>query len=243
VEDRIDSGLYVELGDMEVAGFAAGRAQELLRSPGVGRVSWWENLAPGRTELPMEVPDGALLAVAELGTSVPSSSADSDRSFSPPPPLSGFVAHHFRRFPRPGQGILTGRPTKGLLVVWISPQSPSLTRALRDWADFVHIRHIAAAALPGFTHITVYENQTGGDPLFMHLYELDTEDVEECYGSMARLVARRLGGPRSDEFREWADYGAAGGHLFYCNTFRLRGALTSEGAPAEAASSTASAGT
>ena len=74
------------------------------------------------------------------------------------------TARHFRRFPRPSQGILTGTPTTGLLVVWISPRTPEQTAALRDWGDFVHIRHIAAAAIPGFTHVTPYENSRARRP-------------------------------------------------------------------------------
>jgi hypothetical protein len=212
VEDRNTPGLYMELLDREPDDYAGGRVADLLSLPGVERVSWWANLAPGRTELPMKVPDGTLLGVAEVST-----------GFEPPAPLAGSTALHFRRYPRPSQGCLTGAPTTGLLVVWISPQRPELAQQVRDWADFVHIRHIAAAGVPGYTEITPYENATGGDPLYMHLYEMDADDPERAYQAMPALVGERLG-PASAEFDAWADWRAAGAHIVYCNTFRRIGA-------------------
>ena len=76
--------------------------------------------------------------------------------------------------------MLTGRPTIGLSLVLISPKEPDRAQELRDWADFVHIRHIAEVGVPGYTMITPYENATGGDPRFMHFYEMDTDDPEAC---------------------------------------------------------------
>jgi hypothetical protein len=212
VEDRVTPGLYLELGDLDAPRYAVERAPELLSRPGVDRVTWWHTSVPGRTELPMAVPDGTLLGVVEC-----------DGSFSPPDPLPGTTARHFRRFPRPSQGILTGDPTTGLLVVWISPRSPGHTRALRDWGDFVHIRHIAAAAIPGFAHVTPYENAGDGDPRFMHFYELNGDDPEASYMGMARHMAAYFGGSRTEAFVHWADWKAAGGEVIYCNTFRLAG--------------------
>ena len=94
---------------------------------------------------------------------------------------AGVTGHHFRHYPRPGQGIVTGRPTVGLSLVLISPKEPARAQELRDWADFVHIRHIAEAAVPGYCMITPYENVTGGDPRFMHFYEMDTDDPETAF--------------------------------------------------------------
>jgi hypothetical protein len=214
VEDRITTGLYLELGDLDPDTYETRRAPELLARPGVERVTWWRNCVPGRTELPMAIDDGTLLGVAEV-----------DASFAPPSPLPRTTARHFRRFARPGQGILTGAPTTGLLVVWISPRSPEHDRALRDWGDFVHIRHIAAASIPGFTHVTPYENPAGTDPRYMHFYELDSDDPEASYMGMARHMARYFAGARTEAFETWADWRAAGGQVIYCNTFRLLGAL------------------
>ena len=38
--------------------------------------------------------------------------------------------------------------------------------------------------------ITPYENATGGDPRFMHFYEMDTDDPERAFKSMTPLVMR-----------------------------------------------------
>ena len=212
MEDRITPALYLELGDIAPGDYARTRAPELLALPGVGRVSWWETTIPGRPELPMAVPDGTLLGLAEA-----------DESFTAPDPLPGTTARHFRRYPRPGQGILTGRPTTGLLVVWISPITAALAKPLRDWADFVHIRTIAAAAVPGYTQITPYENVSDGDPRYMHFYEMDSDDPEATYQTMAENLRVLLGGYRTPEFRRWADWSAAGAEIVYVNTFRLLG--------------------
>jgi hypothetical protein len=213
VEDRIATGLYLELGNLDPHDYATRRAPELAARPGVDRVSWWHNNVPGRDELPMAVEDGTLLGIAEV-----------NESFLAPPLLRGTTARLFRRYPRPSQGILTGAPTTGLLVVWISPDSPAHAVTLRDWGDFVHIRHIAAAAVPGFTHITPYENTVATDPRFMHFYELDTDDPEAAYMGMARHMAKYFGGSRTKEFQVWADLEAASGQVIYCNTFRILGA-------------------
>jgi hypothetical protein len=213
VDDRNTAALYLELVNTAPEDYQRRRVPELLACDGAQRVTWWRNLAPGRSELPMKVADGTLLGVTEA-----------DESFLPPPwPAStaGLAATtaHFHRYPRSSQGRLTGRPTTGLLVVWISPKRPELAKPVRDWADFVHLNHIAAAAVPGYTTITPYENVTGGDPRFMHLYEMDTDDPESAYQLMPKLVAERLGGVDAEAFREWADWRTAGAHIIYCNTF------------------------
>ena len=218
MEDRITTGLYLELGNVDPDRFASGRAPELLALGGVDRLTWWANNVPGRTELPMAVDDGTLLAVAEV-----------DDTFVAPVPAPGTAARHFRHYRRPSQGVLTGRPTTGLLVVWISPQAPEHAQAMRDWGDFVHIRHIAAASVPGFTHITAYENVAPGDPVYMHFYELDAEDPEAAYLGMARHMARYFGGARTEAFERWADWKAAHGQVVYCNTFRLLGQAAAPG--------------
>ena len=204
--------LYLELGDASPEACAQ-RAETLLRVPGVTRVTWWENCALGRTDLPMRVRDGNTLVVAEA-----------DDGFLPPaPPAGTSAAHAFARHPRPSQGVLTGAPTLGLLIVWIGPRTPELAGALRDWGDFVHIRHIADAGIPGFTQISVYENQGGADPLFMHFYEFDNLDAEGTFSTMVEHVAPRLGGADTEAYAEWADFRVGHGRLFYCNTFRRIG--------------------
>ena len=213
VEDRLTNGLYLELLDADATAYQRDRVPELASLPGAEGVTLWANLMPGRPEMPLKVPDGTLLAVVETGP-----------GFAPPRPLDGATGFHFTRYPRPSQGCLTASPTSGLLVVWISPKRPELTQALRDWADFIHIRHIAAAGVEGYTEITPYENVTEGAPRFMHFYEMDTPDPEGAYQAMPRRVAARLGGQGTAAYREWADLSAAGGYLVYCNTFRRLGA-------------------
>ena len=132
--------------------------------------------------------------------------------------------------PRPSQGVLTDGPTLGLMIVWISPRTPEVAQSLRDWGDFVHIRHIAAAGIPGFTQISVYENTAESDPRYMHFYEFDNLDAEDTFSKMIDCVAPRLGGHRQRVYTEWADWRPPGGRLFYCNTFTRSGELLSDGA-------------
>jgi hypothetical protein len=212
VEDRCSALLYLELGDAAPE-VCAERARELVLSPGVERVTWWENCAPGREDLPMRVRDGRTLVVVEARD-----------GFAPPDgPADISEAHCFRRHPRPSQGVLTGGPTLGLLIVWISPRTPDLADSLRDWGDFVHIRHIAEAGIPGFTQISVYENAAGTDPRYMHFYEFDNLKAEATFSTMVDHVAPRLGGGDSAAFTEWAEWRPPGGRLFYCNTFSRLG--------------------
>ena len=52
----------------------------------------------------------------------------------------------------------------------------------------MHIRHIAEVGVPGYGMITPYENVSGGDPRYMHFYEMDTEDPETAFKTMTPLV-------------------------------------------------------
>src|SRR5207247_7141544 len=127
-----------------------------------------------------------------------------DDSFRPPEAPAGITGHHFRHYRRPGQGVITGRPTIGLSLVLISPKEPDRAQELRDWADFVHIRHIAEAAVPGYAMITPYERAGGGDPRFLHFYEMDTDEPEAAFTSMTPLVMQRIGGQDTEAFKHWA---------------------------------------
>jgi hypothetical protein len=212
VEDRSSLLLHLELGDT-TPGEAATRARRLAQREGVERVTWWENCAFDRTDLPRRIRDGRTLVVVEAGEGYE----------PPPPPPTVWESHCFRRHPRPSQGILTAGPTLGLSIVWISPRTPELAQNLRDWGDFVHIRHIAAAAIPGFTQISVYENTAATDPCFMHFYEFDNPEAEATFATMIDHVAPRLGGLDSPAYADWADWRPPGGRLFYCNTFTRLG--------------------
>jgi hypothetical protein len=208
VEDRVTPILQLELCDLAPAAWLEGRGAALRALPGVERVSAWTNCAPGRTDLPRTLPEFATLGVVEA-----------QAGFASPPSPDGVAVHQFRQV-RPGQGVLTGRPTRGLELVLISPRSEGGAQALRDWADFVHIRHIAAAAVPGFGMITPYENVRGGSPRFLHFYEMDTEDAEDAFQRMTPATLARLAS--REERRAWR------GHpelvIDYVNTFRFFGA-------------------
>jgi hypothetical protein len=157
------------------------RVPEVLGLPGARRATWWQNANRDRSDLPRTLPEFGYLAVFEV----------EHRFEAPdtPPDVSGHLFHHY---PRPGQGRITGRPTLGLSLVLISPTERGRAQELRDWADFVHIRTIAEADVPGYTMITPYQNATGEDPLFLHFYEMDTDQPEAAFRAMTPLVEARL---------------------------------------------------
>lgn len=211
MEDRHTAGLYLEMTDSPLDDYARDRVPEVRALPGVERATWWRNVHRDRDDLPRVLPEFDHLGVYEVGP-----------AFRAPAPPTGISGHHFARYRRPGQGILSGRPTIGLSLVLISPKEPERAQELRDWADFVHIRHIAEAAVPGYAMITPYENVTGGDPRFMHFYEMDTDDPERAFKAMTPLVIERIGGTDTPEFRHWA-FGPSL-RIMYVNTFSLVGA-------------------
>ncbi len=102
----------------------------------------------------------------------------------------------------------------------ISPRSPEGAQPLRDWADFVHIRHIAEVSVPGYSMITPYEHAGGGDPRFMHFYEMDTEDPEASFTAMTPLVSKLIGEPGTPAFDHWARHPEL--RIMYVNTFLPR---------------------
>jgi hypothetical protein len=205
MEDRITPGLWLEMGDAT--------DQAVLGHPDVDRVTWWENVRPDRDDLPRVMPEFRVLTMYEVGA-----------AFVPPQDRPG---HHFRHYPRPGQGCLTGRPTIGLSLVLIAPKDPGdpvAAQSLRDWADFVHIHHIAASGNPGYAMITPYQRVDPGrdDPWFLHLYEIDRDDPEAVYASMVPNVIARLGGGfGTPAFDAWAFHPAL--RIIYVNTFRRLG--------------------
>ena len=164
-------------------------------------ITWWENASPNRTDLPRKLDEFRYLGISE-------SEVD--------------ARWHFRRYPRPGQGVLSGQPTLGLLLVLVGLKQPDQAQAFRDWADFTHIRHIAASDdddVSGGLMITPYESVDGSDLLFMHLYELGTADPERWFKGMPVRVAKRLGGSfGTPAFDDWADHPAL--RILYVNTFK-----------------------
>ena len=206
VEDRHTPGLYLEMTELPLEGYTTDRVPAVLALTGVERATWWRNVHRDRDDLPRVLPEFDHLAVYEVTD-----------DFRAPATPDGVTGHHFRRYRRPGQGVLTGKPTVGLSLVLISPKEPGRAQELRDWADFVHIRHIAEAAVPGYAMITPYENATGGDPRFMHFYEMDTDDPEHAFKRMTPLVMDRIGGADTEAFKTWA-FGPSL-RIMYVNSF------------------------
>jgi hypothetical protein len=206
VEDRLTPGLYLEMHDGDADTYAATRVPRLVDMPEVQRATWWRNVHRDRDDVPRVLPEFDHLAVYEV-----------DHSFTPPTPPDDVRAHLFRRTPRPGQGVISGQPTIGLSLVLISPKDPARAQELRDWGDFVHIRHIAEVGVPGYTMITPYENVSGGDPRYMHFYEMDTDDPEAAYLSMTPLVEQRIGDRHTDAWKRWAFHPQL--RIMYVNTF------------------------
>ena len=206
MEDRRGASLYLEMTDVAPEAYAASRVPTVLTAPGATRATWWTNVHRDRDDLPRVLPEFGTLGVFEV-----------EDGFSAPDGVDG-VGHLFHPTPRPGQGRLTGRPTVGLSLVLISPKDPGDAQALRDWADFVHLRHIAEAAVPGYSMVTPYEHADGGDPRFLHFYEMDTDDPETSFKAMTPLVRERLD---RDTFRTWTGHPAL--RIWYVNSFRRVG--------------------
>jgi hypothetical protein len=216
MEDRLDEALYLEMSDtLTPDEYAAKRVDEVLALPGVQRATWWINVHRDRKDLPRVLPEFDTLGVYEV-----------ERSFEPPETPDGVTGHHFLRYPRPGQGRLTGKPTVGLSLVLISATEPEKSQSLRDWGDFVHISWISAIGNPGYTMITPYENAHGDktaedEPRYMHFYEMDVEDAEHSFKIMAPIVEGRLGLPGTPAFDDWAWHEAL--RIMYVNSFRRVG--------------------
>ncbi|MBL7488094.1 hypothetical protein I6A60_10600 [Frankia sp. AgB1.9] len=106
-----------------------------------------------------------------------------------------------RRYPRPSQGSCSGEQTTGILLVLISPRDADAAQALRDWGDFIHLRHIAEAGVPGYRTIAAWENEHLTGPRFCHLYEMTGDDPQATFERMTPLVRGRLD---PSTFRSWA---------------------------------------
>ncbi len=210
MEDRRTGALYLELADRSAAAYGGDRAPAVAAHPGVERSTWWSNQCPDRADLPRRLPEFATLGVHEVAA-----------EFVPPPAEEGILGLHFSATARPGQGTLGPEPVDGLLVVLISPRSHEEAQALRDWGDFIHLRHIAEAGVPGYRMITPYEQVGGGEPRFLHRYEMATVDPEATSRSMTPLVQERLGPPGTPAYDAWAWHPAL--RIDYVNTFRLEG--------------------
>ncbi len=202
MEGRCPSGVHLEMSDLTAEDYVE------HRDWGDARVTLFANEVPGRTDLPRTLPEFTTLAVIEIDGEIARPDPD-------PEIPSSF---RFLRTSRPGQGSLSDEPTNGLELVLISAAEPAGERALRDWTDFVHLRHIAEAAVPGFRMITPYVNADDEGPRYLHFYEMHTDDPEAAFREMTPRVAERLGGEGSAAYREWAWHPQL--RIDYVNTFR-----------------------
>lgn len=211
MEDRVTPFLYLELTAQPASEYGAERVPHVLARRGVERASWWSDCVPGRRDLPRRLDDAATLGLYECTA-----------GFEPPSPSDDHLGLHLRQV-RPGQGTLGEGPTLGLEVVLISPKHPERAQVLRDWGDFVHIHDIAAARPEHFTMITPYEDVTGGEPRFLHLYELDTDDPEPAFQAMTPATRdhQDAGGWGTHPFDAWAWHEEL--VIDYVSTFRLEG--------------------
>jgi hypothetical protein len=153
-------------------------------------VSMWDPATDADTDgLPRRLPRCAGLVIGEGdGTAV-----------APAGPETTVVP--LGRYPRPSQGSCSGEETTGILLVLISPKDEDRAQELRDWGDFVHLRHIAEAAVPGYRTITPWENETTATPRFCHLYEMVGDDPQATFERMTPLVEARLA---PEVFKDWA---------------------------------------
>jgi hypothetical protein len=105
------------------------------------------------------------------------------------------------RYPRPSQGSCSGEPTTGILLVLISARQRASAQELRDWGDFVHLRRIAEAAVPGYRTITPWENESSRTPRYCHLYEMVGDDPQGTFEKMTPLVRERLDRATFDQWK------------------------------------------
>lgn len=206
MEDRISPGLYLEMSNASPEDYAAQRQASVKALPGVEIATLWRNQKPGRQDFPRTTPEFETLAVYEV-----------DGSFLAPGCEGELWGRHFERVPRPAQGILGAGPTLGLEIVFVSPSTPEVAQDLRDWADFLHIREIAATVVPGMTMITPYENKGSDDPRFLHLYEIDRPDAETVFQQMAPLTLGRLREQGEQAIKDWVGHPAL--RIDYINSF------------------------
>jgi hypothetical protein len=210
MEDRSSPGLYLEMTNEPLNDYVAQRQSIVKALPGVGIATLWRNQKPGREDFPRTVPEFGTLSIYEV-----------DGNFSAPRCGAEVWGHHFERVPRPAQGILGAGPTLGVEVVFVSPTSPEVKQDLRDWADLLHIREIAAAMVPGMAMITPYENKGSGDPRFLHLYEIDRPDAEAVFQQMAPLTIGRLRERGEQAIEDWMGHPAL--RIDYINSFTRMG--------------------
>lgn len=222
MEDRQPSGLLLEMLDGDDAG-AVERWQREVAIPKalatglISRGTPFRNLRPDESRFQQKVDPFSHLTVYEIGAG-DVGTVQTDALPSSEGGIRVVNRFGFRRYPRPSQGRCSGTSTLGIFLILISPTDRSRAQELRDWADFTHIHGIAAASPAGFTTITPFVNATGADPLYLHFYELDTDDPVAAVDEMPNAVMKRWGFELGDEaFMRWAMIDAL--DIQYVNVF------------------------
>jgi hypothetical protein len=223
MEDRQPSGLLLEMLDgpdpANVERWQRETAIPKALATGlISRGTAFRNARPDESRFQQKIEPFSHLTVYEVG---PGDVAMIDVGALPEGEDGVTVVDRFafRRYPRPSQGRCSGEPTLGIFLVLISPSERSRAQELRDWADFTHIHGIAAATPDGFTTITPYVSASGKDPLYLHFYELDTDEPVAAVDEMPNAVMRRWGFELGDEdFMKWAMIDAL--DIWYVNVFR-----------------------
>jgi hypothetical protein len=212
MEDRTSLYIYVETSPLEVDSYLQRRNQQLVGQ--FTDATYWENTCPSRNDIPSTMAEFRTLAVYETASHV-----------SAAPPANESCGYFFERCPRPAQGHLLQGESLGLGVVFVNPSRPQSEQDLRDWADLVHIRIIASAALDHFGMITPYVN-VGVGPRFCHLYEFDTVDPDPEFMGMTPKIQEHLSERSDVSYDEWLSSPVL--DTLYVNTFRrhLQSAVT-----------------
>jgi hypothetical protein len=186
MEDRQPARLHLELVRSPDA---VEERAEAVAAAGWTTTVWDPGTEADDDQLPRREPrcDGLVVGEGDGGPVAPAGDATTVVTLS--------------RYPRPSQGSCSGEPTTGLLLVLISPRDEDRAQELRDWGDFVHLRHIAEAGVPGYRSITPWQNEGPGSPRYCHLYEMVTDDPQVTFEAMTPLVRQRLD---DATFTEWA---------------------------------------
>ena len=130
-------------------------------------------------------------------------------------------AHHFRHYPVPARAASPVGPTIGLSLVLISPKEPQDAQALRDWADFVHIRHIAAGRRARLHDDHAVRERHGRRSAVHPLLRDRPRRSRAVFKSMTPLVRNVIGDEDTEAFKHWAYTTSL--RIMYVNTFTRLG--------------------
>ena len=213
MEDRVTPSLYLEFIHGPLEPYVATRVPEVLAVDGAERATWWQAggtwmLGEQRMTIDNHLTPASQICLYEVG-----------EAFRPPAFAAPTAWIHWRRYPRPNQGLLSWRPTIGLLLVLVDATSPEYAQEVRDFLDFVHIPRVVSAA-SGISLCTVYENTAGERPRYLHVYEITDSDPTETMREVIARLPEMLGGEGSTEYRHFLSHPH---DVWEANTFSLVG--------------------